>query len=74
MLDIEDWEVETLRNLAQEIVRLPLLEIPEGASNVRDLSQDDRLVLAPSGRDILDRDHRPFVLPAGQPGQSGGRG
>jgi len=45
MLDIEDWEVETLRNLAQEIVRLPLLEIPEGASNVRDLSQDDRLVL-----------------------------
>ncbi len=45
MLDIEDWETETLRNLAQEIVRLPLLEVPDGASNVRDLSPDDRLVL-----------------------------
>lgn len=45
MLDIEDWEVETLRNLAQEIVRLPLLEVPDGASHVRDLSTDDRLVL-----------------------------
>lgn len=45
MLDMEDWETETLRNLAQEIVRLPLLEVPEGASSVRDLSTDDRLVL-----------------------------
>ncbi len=45
MLDIEDWETETLRNLAREIVRLPLLEVPEGASSVRDLGPDDRLVL-----------------------------
>ncbi len=45
MLEIEDWEIETLRNLVQEIVRLPLLEIPEGAGSVRDLSSDDRLVL-----------------------------
>ncbi|MHC1681119.1 MAG: HAD hydrolase family protein [Methanomassiliicoccales archaeon] len=45
MLDIEDWETETLCNLAQEIVRLPLLEVPEGTSNVRDLSTDDRIVL-----------------------------
>ncbi len=45
MLDIEDWETETLQNMAQEIVRLPLLEVPDSASNVRDLSPDDRLVL-----------------------------
>ena len=45
MLDLEDWETETLRNMAQEIVRLPLLEVPDGASNVRDLSPDDRIVL-----------------------------
>ncbi len=45
MLDMEDWEAETLRNLAREIVRLPLLEVPEGVSNVRDLGPDDRLVL-----------------------------
>lgn len=45
MLEIEDWETETLRNLAKEIVRLPLLEVPDGASSVRDLGSDDRLVL-----------------------------
>ena len=44
-LEIEEWEVETLRNLAKEIVRLPLLEVPEGATSVRDMSPDDRLVL-----------------------------
>lgn len=45
MLEIEDWEVETLQNLAKEIVRLPILEVPDGISNVRDLGPDDRLVL-----------------------------
>ena len=45
MLEMEDWEVETLQNLAREIVRLPLLEVPDGASGVRDLDPDDRLVL-----------------------------
>ncbi|OPX62802.1 MAG: hypothetical protein A4E29_00448 [Methanomassiliicoccales archaeon PtaB.Bin134] len=42
MYDLEDWESQTLRNLAQEIARMPLIEVPENARNVRDLGQDDR--------------------------------
>lgn len=45
MLEIEDWEAETLRNMVREIVRLPLLEVPHGATSIRDLGPDERLVL-----------------------------
>ncbi len=45
MLEIEDWEGETLRTLAREIVRLPPLEVPEGARSIRDLGPDSRLAL-----------------------------
>jgi len=45
MMEIEDWEVETLRNLCKEIVKMPLIEVPDQARRVQDLEQDDRLLV-----------------------------
>ena len=45
MYEVEEWEVQTLCNLAQEIVRMPLISVPDGARNVRDLSPDDRMLV-----------------------------
>ncbi|MCX6650270.1 MAG: hypothetical protein NT131_01220 [Methanomassiliicoccales archaeon] len=45
MYEVEEWEVETLRNLAREIVRMPLINVPGNARNVRDLEPDDRLLV-----------------------------
>jgi len=45
MYEMEEWEEETLRNLAKEIVRMPLIKVPDNARNVRDLEQDDRMMV-----------------------------
>lgn len=45
MLEIDDWEMQTLRNLAQEIARMPLISVPPTARSIRDLSGDDRLIV-----------------------------
>lgn len=45
MYDVEDWEVETLLNLAKEISQMPLIEIPKEARSMRDLGPDDRFIV-----------------------------
>jgi energy-converting hydrogenase A subunit R len=45
MYEVDDWEVDTLLNLAQEISRMPLINAPSDARTVRDLGPDDRLVV-----------------------------
>jgi energy-converting hydrogenase A subunit R len=45
MLEIDDWEVQTLRNLSQEIAHMPLITVPATARSIRDLSADDRLIV-----------------------------
>ena len=39
---MEEWEARTLRNLAQEVVALPLLEIPSGARSIGAFSSKDQ--------------------------------
>ena len=45
MFEMDEWEVETLRTLAQEIARMPLVNIPPNVRHVRDLKQEDRVIV-----------------------------
>ncbi|MCG7844935.1 MAG: hypothetical protein MIO90_05845 [Methanomassiliicoccales archaeon] len=45
MYEVEGWEVDTLINLAQEISRMPLINVPPEARTLRDLEPDDRLMV-----------------------------
>ncbi len=45
MFKMEDEEAQTLRKLAQEVARMPLLNAPPNARSVRDLGPEDRLVI-----------------------------
>jgi energy-converting hydrogenase A subunit R len=45
MYEAEGWEVETLRNLAQEMARMPPINVTDSTRSVRDLKPDDRLLV-----------------------------
>jgi energy-converting hydrogenase A subunit R len=45
MYDVDEGEMRTLRKMAQEIVRMPLIDLSPSARSVRDLSPDDRLIV-----------------------------
>ncbi|MBN1109856.1 MAG: hypothetical protein JXA45_03755 [Methanomassiliicoccales archaeon] len=45
MYEVDEGEMRTLRRMAQEIVRMPLIDLPYNARSVRDLSPDDRLIV-----------------------------
>ncbi|MCU0861876.1 MAG: hypothetical protein MUE65_06130, partial [Methanomassiliicoccales archaeon] len=43
---IDDWEAQILKNLAQEIALMPVLEVPAGARSLRDFSPRDQRTIS----------------------------